>query len=391
MESEQVFLKLVDEIYDAASDPDLWPRCLRSLQKCFRLENIVMGLTDLTGKHSTISLDFAVDFDPKYLIDYNTYFCQRNVLLQRGMARQCIYKGNLLVPNDYFSHSEWTKSEIYNDWARPQNIFWAYAPVLAYDEQTLGMLSLARNQHESTFPDDELALLRMLTPHLVRAVALYIRIGALENFRSVFMDAADRFAEGIVFINGAGVVVTMNDSAKQILDQNDGLSLNKEGRFHASKREDTASLQRLISEASTRPSISVSTSHCRDLGAISLTRPSGKRNYALLVCPARLDARYGRKDHAHVVVFIDDPERAPTPPAERLKHLFGLTRSEAEVAAALCHGQTLEQIAEEQKRSKNTVKTLLQRVFHKTGTSRQGELISLLMKGPFLHEGCCRE
>jgi DNA-binding CsgD family transcriptional regulator len=67
-----------------------------------------------------------------------------------------------------------------------------------------------------------------------------------------------------------------------------------------------------------------------------------------------------------------------------LCELHGLTPAEARLAAALVRGFSLEEAAAELVISRNTARTHLKRVFAKTGTCRQGELISLLLSGPAL-------
>lgn len=80
---------------------------------------------------------------------------------------------------------------------------------------------------------------------------------------------------------------------------------------------------------------------------------------------------------AYAVVFVREPAAA-TASAPALQQLFDLTPSEAAVAKALAEGGSLEQIAQSQHVSVNTVKTHIHHVYRKTATSRQGELIALI-------------
>ena len=60
----------------------------------------------------------------------------------------------------------------------------------------------------------------------------------------------------------------------------------------------------------------------------------------------------------------------------------GLTQSEAEVAAYLAQGFAPEEIANKKNISINTVRTQMKHVYKKTGTSRQAQLVSLVLSGP---------
>jgi DNA-binding CsgD family transcriptional regulator len=67
-----------------------------------------------------------------------------------------------------------------------------------------------------------------------------------------------------------------------------------------------------------------------------------------------------------------------------LQQLFGLTSAEAGVAQALAHGEALEDIAAALEISVHTVKAHLKKLFLKTGTRRQAELVALLHDTPAL-------
>jgi DNA-binding CsgD family transcriptional regulator len=72
----------------------------------------------------------------------------------------------------------------------------------------------------------------------------------------------------------------------------------------------------------------------------------------------------------------------PAPPARQLADLFGLTGTEAALAADLLAGQELREIAARRGRSINTVRTHLARVMAKTDVNRQSELMRLLTSLP---------
>jgi DNA-binding CsgD family transcriptional regulator len=79
------------------------------------------------------------------------------------------------------------------------------------------------------------------------------------------------------------------------------------------------------------------------------------------------------------MIVIVDPDLEPEPPVLLLRRLYGLTRSEAEIALMVLRGQGRNHIADELSLSLATVKTHLHHVFDKTGTHRQAELVRLLL------------
>jgi DNA-binding CsgD family transcriptional regulator len=81
---------------------------------------------------------------------------------------------------------------------------------------------------------------------------------------------------------------------------------------------------------------------------------------------------------ASVAVFTQDPVQAPLMPGEAFARLHGLTGAELRVLLALAQGLGGMEAADMLGISEPTMRTHLQRVFSKTGTSRQADLLRLL-------------
>jgi DNA-binding CsgD family transcriptional regulator len=81
------------------------------------------------------------------------------------------------------------------------------------------------------------------------------------------------------------------------------------------------------------------------------------------------------------MVLIADPTHVNETFGERLAQLHDLTDAEAEVAQWLVSGHTPNEIAEAFDRSPHTIRTHLKRIFAKTGTHSQSELVGFLQRG----------
>ena len=91
------------------------------------------------------------------------------------------------------------------------------------------------------------------------------------------------------------------------------------------------------------------------------------------------DAGLGLPVGRAVAIVVQDLAARISPRLEaQIRALFGLTASEAVLAAALASGQTLKQAADERAVSMATARTHLAQVFRKTGTSQQSQLVALL-------------
>jgi DNA-binding CsgD family transcriptional regulator len=69
-------------------------------------------------------------------------------------------------------------------------------------------------------------------------------------------------------------------------------------------------------------------------------------------------------------------------PIDLLQHHFGLAPAEARLAVHLVAGETLRSAAVKLSISYETARTCLKRIFNKTGTCRQAELVIVILAAP---------
>jgi DNA-binding CsgD family transcriptional regulator len=101
-----------------------------------------------------------------------------------------------------------------------------------------------------------------------------------------------------------------------------------------------------------------------------------------MVAPLRLDAFALTSRRPAAIVFITDPERAPVGLQPILRRLYRLTPREAEVTERLLRGQSLEEIRAALGTSIHTTRTQVKRVFAKTGTRSQSDLVRVILRSP---------
>jgi DNA-binding CsgD family transcriptional regulator len=115
---------------------------------------------------------------------------------------------------------------------------------------------------------------------------------------------------------------------------------------------------------------------------LRLPKRSGGAPLAMLVMPFRHEAHWSLSRKPAILVCVTDPTAVSALPARQLMELFGLTGTEAALAADLLAGQELREIAARRGRSINTVRTHLARVMAKTNVNRQSDLMRLLASLP---------
>ena len=93
----------------------------------------------------------------------------------------------------------------------------------------------------------------------------------------------------------------------------------------------------------------------------------------------RLRTELPAAESAAVMMIVSDPESLLVPTQDLLRIMFHLTPAESQLAQRLARGASLPEAAGYLRLSVETVRKRLKAIFQKTGTSRQPELMSLLV------------
>ncbi|MDA2927971.1 helix-turn-helix transcriptional regulator, partial [Acidobacteria bacterium AH-259-G07] len=238
--------------------------------------------------------------------------------------------------------------------------------IISKKESLTGIIGLTRRKDAKPFAEEELSLLKILMPHLQRALQLHQRITSLQIQQKAASDALNRWSLGVILLDDKGQVLLMNRSAETIVNQKDGLSFDTNG-LHAARSEQTLELHTLVHEA-------IQTSLGLGLhnggGAFGFPRPSFKRPLNILVTPICENDNLFFQPGAAAAVFVSDPERTPEPHDELLTRLYGFTPAESRMALLLMQGKSVKEAAEELRITLNTARFHLKHIFDKTDTRR---------------------
>jgi len=216
----------------------------------------------------------------------------------------------------------------------------------------------------------EQSLNRVVLNHIHTALEITKKLERLKARQIPLQASLDRLAIGMILIDADKQVAGTNDLARAILAQGD-LELRGQRLTTADKRarqQLEALLERIVG-ADARQAVG---------GGVSIRRFDG---HALQVWGAPLDgasAMLSEERPARAILFVFDPDSAPTMPDTLLIEAFGLTRSETALTLALLHGETVDEYCERVGISRNTARTHMRAIFDKLGIQKQTELVRLL-------------
>ena len=225
------------------------------------------------------------------------------------------------------------------------------------------------------------SLLEGNQPDWQRIIDLFVHCRALREF-------ADHAASWAHISHVAAIILSQNG---RVLDCDyRGASFLKSGKVLRMQ-----GAQLWCAEPSFQPGFST---------ALKETATSGRTTNLLLSAPDEPDKRFSlsltrmqlrpssangdvtsRSQGVLCLVAPLDGRRIAT--AQQLMDFFGLSRAEARLARAICHGDSVEEYARDQDLRLPTVRTQLSSIFNKTGTDRQATLVRLIAGIPVVRDG----
>lgn len=350
---------LIGPIYDAAMDPACWQPVLDEIATICG-GKVALALHDQKSGHPAFlaTANWEEDWAASYLGYYspiNPWTANLHRIPVGGIAHD-----GAMVPRSILQ-----KSEFHADWLKPQRLQGATVASVFNDDKRYFNLSVMHETDE--FKGDCAGLFRALMPHLQRPAQMARQLSTLRLERDAALEGLNRADTWSLVLRQDGQVAFAGTGALALLTQADGIAVRRD-RIQASSR-DADLFMHLVSQAC----LTAASRGTRSGGAVALKRSAG-RPLSVLVCPF-----FGPAGPAALVFLRDSETVRPTAP-EALRSLFGLTPAEAELAARLADGESIEAIAQARDTSLNTVRAQLKSLMSKTGTRRQSELIVLMTR-----------
>ena len=355
--------KVLDLIYDAAAENDLWPHALTAIADLTHSEGGILFGQSLTAKR------VYFDFNGRLNEECNRAYQARHMQNPWSQYMETQPVGRLVLSDEAIPLAKLQVTAFYDEVLQPQEVAHNGMTALAARDDFRAAFNMCRSARRGPFDPDEQRLLEWLSPHLCRSVTLGIRIDGYLAMQQAAFNVLDRLADGVVVLDRKAKVLLANAAARR---------MSEEGalRLHPSIGTHSPAHSQRLSEL-IRAALQGAAG-----GTMSLPRQLDGRLLTILVAAIRSKdlgrlSDAGMKDAA-VLLFVVDPASRRSIPLGQIMDAYGLTHAEARVALASSSGNTTIETAQSLGLSPNTIKTHLRRVFAKTATARQAELAGLI-------------
>jgi DNA-binding CsgD family transcriptional regulator/PAS domain-containing protein len=228
-------------------------------------------------------------------------------------------------------------------------------------------ITICRPEKAGAFSSSEFDSFQQVLPALEAAMRLKRRLTLLESQLVSAECAMDSLDVGIILLDPQRRPYHVNAAAERILRGRDGLDWTPAGPV-AAREADTNRLCASVAAANGE--------------ACLLPRPSGKRPLVLRVVPidgGRNGQHYANTVPGCLAVYIRDPDHQIDQQVAPIAAAFNLTPQETAVARLFARGLNLAGVAAELEITIGNARVHLKKLFQKTETHSQAELMRLLL------------
>jgi DNA-binding CsgD family transcriptional regulator len=240
----------------------------------------------------------------------------------------------------------------------------------------LECISIWRTPEEGPLSADASHLLELLVPHIQSALEIRHVLGIAGQRIADAEVIADASSTATFLLSPGGEIRHSNAAARALLHAGDGLT-NTKGILTAAAPRARTALRNLLQTTNTA---GFSQPAYHPSRAVSLERTSGGRPLQLLASP--VPAVTHTEAEPTILLLVTDPDRPIHLRDDLMRANFNFTPAETEVANGLLTGYTVEEIAALRSVTSGTIRDQLKSLFSKTTTTRQADLIRLLLNLP---------
>ena len=370
--SDDRLRSLVDDVYEAAQEPELFGDCLRRIAEL--LNSRAAFSTALAPADAATVVHHHHGIPDEMWALYETHY----VGVDPRFSELCRLPSNTPVADqDFIQERQMDQHEYYAEFLAPGDFRYSISSLAVATPKCFQGFTLQRSRNEGPIEGDDRRAFQVLAPHVNRSLAFQVRLAEMRADRLVALEGLNRSVDAIFLADGGGRIAWMNARAETVVNRGDGLSV-EHGQLVTSHLGDRDRLAALISGTSA-PGL-------KPVGedTMPIRRPSGREAFAMRAYPltgdhGALRLSHAGTVHATVMVIVAIPDDQVFPSSGELSAIFEFTPAEARVAAAILDGMTVEDCVRAFRVSRETVRSQLKTVMAKAGVHRQADLVRILL------------
>jgi DNA-binding CsgD family transcriptional regulator len=362
---------VIGDIYDASLDPALWPSAIESMCAYVGAASASLHSQDSISRATDALFWWGhADNAPQYFQSYLEKYGKINPIFPGVIFFDV--EQPVAVP-DVISCEEFVQTRFFREWLAPQSLTDGLFSNL--EKGATGCALFTAMRHASAGPVDDRMRRRfeLVTPHVRRSMLIGKVVDLHRVEAAELADSLDELVSGMIIVDSDGRVIHANASAHRMIAEANVLRAAN-GRIAALNPQESRNLVEVFSAAQAGDAAVGK----RGI-AMPLTARTGER-YVAHVLPLTSGARRkaGVCYSATAAMFIREATLDLPSPPEAVARQFNLTPAELRVLFAIVAIGGVPEVAPVLGVSEQTVKSQLHRIYDKTATRRQADLVKLV-------------
>src|SRR5690242_14840700 len=214
---DQGLTQIIGEIYDAALESSRWPTALAKIAKFVGGQAAGLLSKDAVSKSGNVY--YQTGIDPCYVQLYSeTYWKFDPIAKLADYEVEQIVSVPDLVPYDKFR-----TGHFYREWAEPQGWVDAANAILEKTATSCTYLTVLRNTTSGMVNEDMRRRMKLIVPHVHRAVRTGKVIDLRQAEAATFADILDGLSPAVILVDDEGQIVHNNTASQSVLEKGDFL------------------------------------------------------------------------------------------------------------------------------------------------------------------------
>lgn len=367
---------IIASIYDCVIDPSYWPTALKALKDELLFANC--AVTVHNSRTAEMTIHATVGLDDEMLLKA-PHYAAAVADLWGGPARfLSVPLEEPILQSEATPRSSWNANAYYREILLPRGLHDCVACIVVRDDTSIGAIGLGQHRDQGEVSEETMAAIRLIAPHLRRAVVIGRMFEQRDMLASTFTDFLDGMVAGACLVGADMTLLHVNAAAEAMLKRGSPVRVRNHKLCVADALADQL-LTRAVAQA-------VGQEAFLDRRSIDIpVRDDNGMPSILQVLPLKHRSQTSHNSiqtDAVAAVFITDSATPSRPPSDALALLYKLTPAETRVFELVLMGMTPAEISQDVCISIPTVRTHLSRVFEKTGCERQADLVQLASRLP---------
>lgn len=356
----------IEDIYTAAGTPDYWPQALQTVAD-------TLGAAGASLVFQRADQSFGVVPSPsiaKAQLEYESGAWKLDCLAPRIMERSMQMQNQVMTDIDLATDWERKNHPFYTDFRHKYGLDAVMGAIVLPHPEVPVIISVHGKLSRGPFSSDKIQLCEQLVRHVEKSLTLTVRVMEADVAATSMADALAMVSCGVFITDCNQRIMYQNALAEQLIG---GELVCAEGSLSVTGQNSEqfdAACQRIKGDedqTSALPSPPI------------VVRARSEKRITLHVLPVTKNTQASQlfSVASHFVLAVEHAKMHPADPA-LLRDLLDITLAEARLASLVGAGKSPRDAAKTLRITEATARTVLKRIFAKTGVGRQSELAVLL-------------